>query len=147
MLDRWLAAEPHPPRRWLKITGRYLVLNIKTVYREAALETQQALIIDQSRRRRMAFTQLFRVSTEFYQSALRDLYKESDDSAQWIEQVLFRHLESLSSSICRAFRTEPRFLARYGTTGHPFPSPILPKHWYRQMRRTLRLVAHAQYVA
>src|SRR6202012_5271573 len=66
LLDAWLAAEPAPPVRWLKIPGRYQVLNLPAILAECRREQKFPMLIDQLYRQSLARTFLFFTSTEFY---------------------------------------------------------------------------------
>lgn len=121
MLDAWLASEPEPPKRWLKITGRYRVLNIARVLRECD-QSSGKLIIDQAQRGGAARTYLFYTETDYYRQHLAGLYQQCDDrTGQWIERVLFRRLEALPATEVGLFKTQPRIAAMAGS-GATFPT-------------------------
>lgn len=123
MLDAWLAAEPQPPARWLKITGRYHLLNLPAILAECRREKNHLLLIDQIRWRQMARTYLFCARTEFYGARLKGLYRQCDDrTGDWIERVLFRELEKLPAGQVRMFKTQPHLRAQSGSTGTVFPA-------------------------
>jgi hypothetical protein len=123
MLDAWLASEPNPPKRWLKISGRYQICNVGSVLDECKKDGQSALLIDQLKHLHFARTYLFCVDTDFYRQQLRGLYQQCDDSAgSWIERVLFQKLKKTPPGTVRLFRTQPRLMATDGSTGTAFPS-------------------------
>ena len=47
MLDNWLTTEKHPPLRWIKITGRHLVMDFEKTFAECLTEREFELIIEQ----------------------------------------------------------------------------------------------------
>jgi hypothetical protein len=123
MLDAWLDAESQPPARWLKITGRYQILNIQSLLDECRQDPDSGLIIDQIPRADMARTYSFCVSTDFYRKRIRGLYRQCDDrSGAWIERILFRELKGASAKEVRLFKTQPRITAIAGSSGAAFPT-------------------------
>ena len=137
MLDAWLAAEPQPPARWLKITGRYQVRNIGAFLRECGRERRSELIFDQISRAGMARTYLFYATTNFYRKRLAGIYRECDDrSGAWIERILFRTLGDTRAGKVRSFKTQPRLVAVPGNAGAPFP-----RGWTQwRLKQTLRSI-------
>ncbi len=141
MLDAWLAAEPAPPARWLKISGRYQLLNLPAILAECRREKKAALLIDQVRRQQLARTYLFCTSTEFYQAHMKGLCRQCDDrTGDWIERVLFRELEPLPAGQVRLFKTQPRFRAQAGSSGTAFPTGKFQWLVKQCLRRVNRLV-------
>jgi len=140
MIDAWLAAESHPPERWVKITGRYQIRNIAVVLRECRADGRSGLIIDQVPRKGLARTYLFCASTAFYQEHLAGRYEECDDrQGEWIEHILFRKLKDLPAEEVHAFRTQPLLIATAGTAGLPFPSGQGQWRIKQSLRRINRL--------
>ncbi len=122
MLDAWLAEEPQPPARWLKITGRYQVRNIGAFLRECGRECRDGMLIDQVLRAGMARTYLFGATTSFYRERLAGIYRECDDrSGAWIERILFEKLREMRPAKVRSFKTQPRLIAVPGNARLPFP--------------------------
>jgi len=123
MLDAWLAGESHPPAHWLKITGRYQVMNVLRILEECRHKPSTGLIIDQIARATLARTHLFCVNTGFYQKRLAGLYCRCDDrNGEWIERVLFRELKTSPTQEVCFFRTQPRIAATAGSSGAAFPT-------------------------
>lgn len=117
MLDAWLTSEPQTPERWLKITGRYRVLNIGRVLHECQRSAPR-LLIDQARRGRVARTYLFCTETAFYRQHMAGLYLQCDDrTGEWIERVLFRKLKDVPTKEFSLFKTQPRIAAVAGSGG------------------------------
>jgi hypothetical protein len=143
MLDAWLASEPSPPARWLKITGRYQLLNLATMLAECRRSADAALLIDQLNRRQWARTYLFCASTDFYRTHVQGLYRQCDDRAgefYFIERVLFRALEKMPASQVRLFQTQPHLHAVAGTTGAAYPRGKFQWAVKQFLRRLNRLV-------
>jgi hypothetical protein len=121
MLDGWMSSETGPPDQWLKISGRYRILNISTVLAECRRSRHIPLIMDQARRSSMARTYFFCARTEFYRSDMKGLYGQCDDrTGEWIERVLYRQLRGAKA--VRFFKTQPRISATAGGSGAPFPT-------------------------
>lgn len=146
MLDAWLASDPQPPARWLKVTGRYRVLNIATILAECRRDSHTALLIDQVPRASVARTYLFCVQTELYRRRMAGLYRRCDDRAgDWIERVVFRELRGASTTEARFFRTQPRIAAVAGSSGAAFPTGRV--QWlFKQVLRRANLLFDRQYL-
>jgi hypothetical protein len=146
MLDAWLAGEPQPPARWLKISGRYLLHNIDDILDECRMEPRHELIIDQTARAGMARTYSFCVNTNFYRRQLAGLYQQCDDrNGEWIERVLFRKLKTVPAGEVRLFVTQPRITAIAGSSGAAFPSGR--SQWLgKQMLRNLNRLVDRKYL-
>ncbi len=146
MLDNWLAAEPRPPERWLKITGRYQILNVQSLLLECRPDLESGLIIDRVPRRGLARTYVFCASTEFYQARLRGLYRQCDDqSGAWIERVLFQQLKGRPASEVHLFKTQPRIKAVAGDSGAAFPMGR-GQWWCKQSLRRLNRLIDRRYL-
>jgi hypothetical protein len=141
MLDAWLASEPQPPARWLKITGRYRLLNLPAILAECRRNQTQALLIDQVHRLQWTRSYLFCASTAFYQSQLQGIYRQCDDrDDHCIEHILFRTLAKMPASQVQLFRTQPRIQAVSGATGAVYPSGSwqwLAKQCLRRLNRVV----------
>jgi hypothetical protein len=146
MLDAWLAAEPQPPARWLKISGRYQMENIEEILRECSGESRNELIIDQTPRSGAARTYLFCVTTAFYQKQIAGEYLQCDDrNGNWIERVLFRKFKTMPSEKISSFKTQPLVLATSGGDGRAFPKGRL--QWrLKQTLRSLNRLADKKYL-
>ncbi len=145
MIDSWLTSERQPPERWLKITGRYLVLNLGNILDECAREDACSLVIDQVPRSSMARTYLFFVRNSFYQAHLDGLYQQADDrTGDWIERVIFRKLKCVPGRQLRCFKTQPRIHVDAGSSGKAFPSGRLQWFTKQCLRRLNQLVDRRQ---
>ena len=141
MLDAWLATEPQPPPRWLKISGRYHVLNLAAILTECRREQNYPLLLDQLLKQQLARTHLFYTRTDFYRAHVRNLFRRCDDNTgDWIEHVLFRELEKLPAGQVRMFKTQPHLRAQAGSTGMAFPTGNLQWVVKQCLRRVNRLV-------
>ncbi len=145
MIDAWLFSEPQPPARWLKITGRYQILNIPSLLAECRQDPDSGLIIDQVPRAGMARTYVFCARTDFYRERLRGLYQQCDDrTGAWIERVLFRELKGRPAAEVHLFVTQPRLDAKAGTSGAAFPTGR--GQWLgKQILRRLNRLVDRQY--
>lgn len=146
MLDSWLASEPDAPSRWLKITGRYQVLNIRTILAECGRRPAPGILIDQAPRTGVARTHLFCVSTAFYMQRLAGRYRKCDDrTGDWIERVLFRELKGGAKDEVTSFATQPRISAVAGSTGAAFP--VGRSQWVlKQALRSVNRLFDPQYL-
>ncbi|HXC35698.1 MAG TPA: hypothetical protein VNV43_07465 [Candidatus Acidoferrales bacterium] len=123
LLDSWISTEPQPPSHWLKITGRYQILNISSLLAECRRNANAGLLIEQLARSGFARTYYFMARTDFYRRQVMGLYQQCDDrNGNWIERVLFRKLKGLPPAETRFFGTQPRIRAVAGTSGASFPT-------------------------
>jgi hypothetical protein len=145
MLDAWLANEPQPPARWLKISGRYHICNLAAILQECRVDPRCALIIDQLKHLQFARTYLFCVDTNFYRQHLRGIYQQCDDAAgKWIERILFRELQAQPAEAVRLFKTQPHLAATDGSSGKAFPSGR--GQWLgKQILRSINRLADRKY--
>lgn len=91
MIDKAAKSLSRQYYSFIKVSGRYQYLNIK----ELTDFRCEGLIIDMSRRFKVAITSIFYTTFAFYQENLADLYLEADDSrGQWIERRLYKRLKS-----------------------------------------------------
>ena len=144
--DDGLAAEAEPPSRWLKITGRYQILNIQSLLDECRRDGRAGLIIDQVPRAGMARTYSFCAATDFYRNRLLGLYRQCDDrTGAWIERILFRELTNCPAKEVHLFATQPRIRAVAGSSGAAFPTGR--GQWLaKQTLRRLNRFADRQYL-
>jgi len=143
MLDAWLASEPEPPARWLKITGRYQLLNLATLLADCRQDPDRPLLMDQLYWQHWARTYVFCARSTFYQAQLRGQYRECDDRQggnRYIERVLFRHLAPRPAADVQLFKTQPRLQAVAGTDGATYPTGQLQWTVKQCLRRLNRLV-------
>ena len=141
MLDAWICSERQPPERWLKISGRYQVLNLKAILEECRHNQESSLVIDQLGRSRQARTYLFCTRTEFYHKRLMGRYRECDDrTGEWIERVLYRELEKEPRAAIRCFKTQPRLRAVAGSSGNHFSNGKFSWQAKQTLRRLNQLI-------
>jgi hypothetical protein len=121
LLDRWVASERPMPRRWIKVTGRYLYQNIGPLLATFRRDTDTRMVIDRYRRSGIARTGIFCVDTDFYRATLAGLYREcNDDAGLWVEHVVYRRLEDMRiADSVRTFAVEPGLRGISGTWGKP----------------------------
>ena len=125
MLDSWVSSNKNPPRRWVKITGRYIVRNISDILMDCRRAESYAFIIDLCGRSKIARTHLFYAETDAYRNYLLDSYREcNDESGDWIERVLFNKIRGWDERRTRTFSLEPNVTAVSGSTGASYDSSI-----------------------
>jgi glycosyltransferase involved in cell wall biosynthesis len=145
MLDRWLEEEKDPPRRFIKVTGRYLFKNFPVLFRECAAEASDVLVIDQYRKGKAALTQLFYATADLYRRAIRGLYRECDDAAgRWIERALYARV-SAGGVPARTFAHEPWPQVVSGTLGVAVNDGFL-KHAAKELLRTVNRLFDRRYL-
>jgi hypothetical protein len=144
MLDAWMSSEAQPPERWLKISGRYQILNISNILAECRRAAGVPLIVDQARRSSMARTYYFCAGTEYYRNEMKGLYRQCDDrTGEWIERILFRKLKTARD--VRYFVTQPRIQATAGGSGGSFPTG--KGQWlFKQILRHLNRLVDNRYL-
>ncbi|MDD4946143.1 MAG: hypothetical protein PHQ73_04560 [Gallionella sp.] len=137
MLDNWLNAEQCPPSRWIKVTGRHLARNFDKIFAECLTENQHELIIEQTRAPcRVALTELFYITTEYYQRRFQGIYRECDDDAHiFIEHIVRNHIRA--SDKFRLFHAMPLMTGVRGTSGEVFGITL--------QRRLRRLIGKCLY--
>lgn len=90
MLDRAVDLLKNRHHLFIKITGRYFVRNIKQI---AKYKTEE-IMIDQHRRKRVAITNFFCSTFNFYDKHLKGAYLEANDGKGiMIEQVIYKKLK------------------------------------------------------
>ncbi|MDX2173159.1 MAG: hypothetical protein SFY56_08570 [Bacteroidota bacterium] len=78
---------------FIKITGRYKVLNLKQITQKNCI----GLIADSQKKHKVTQTNVFYVRGEFYQKFLKKLYLDANDSSGiFIEHVVYTKLVSLN---------------------------------------------------
>ena len=91
MIDKAVKSLSRQYYSFIKVSGRYQYSNIKKLTDFRC----KGLIIDMSRRLKVAIASIFYTTFAFYQENLVDLYLEVDDSrGQWIERRLYKRLKS-----------------------------------------------------
>lgn len=110
MIDKWILGEDDIPSRFVKVTGRYLIINFEKIFGECLKEKSDCIIIDQFKRMSAAFTCLFYIGTEYYKRHITNLYLMCNDDSKenYVEYVLYRRL--LGSCVdSKYFATKPRY--------------------------------------
>ena len=144
-ISRWVESEVVLPRRFIKITGRYIVLNFKDIFRECSNPRSDHFIIDQFIQTQKALTSLFCIDTNCYKRNLSDVYLGCNDEAgDWIETVLYSKLLAgkVNSSI---FRNEPVFMGIVGSTGIDFRSHYV-KHLIKVLLRRINRFFNKKFI-
>ena len=120
MLDLWLTTEKLPPTRWIKITGRHLVMDFEKTFAECLTESQFELIIEQEAPPcPELLTNIFYVTSAYYMRRFLGIYLLADDADKvYIEHVVQQHI--LPSDKFRIFRNFPITTGISGSTGELF---------------------------
>ncbi len=146
MIDAWLEGEKDPPWRWIKITGRYIYLNFRTLFEDCLSDTSYRLIIDRHKHSKMALSSLFCVDTEYYLGNLAGLYHDCDDrSGKWIERVIYDKLTSLPKKDYRIFSVEPRLTGISGSNGSKLESSQV-KYFVKSLLRRLNYALDRNHI-
>lgn len=117
MVKRWLETEAVLPRRFIKITGRYIILNFKNIFHECLRMRLNCFLIDQFLKNPTALTCLFYVDTNYYSRKLSDFYLDcNDEIGDWAEIVLYKKMfaAKIDSMI---FKNKPIFTGLDGSNG------------------------------
>lgn len=136
MISKWLKTEVVLPKRFIKITGRYKILNFKNIFRECLAEKPDYFLIDRRKRSLLAMSRLFCIDTDYFKRYLMDIYLDcNDQNGDWVERVFYRKIlaEKISSQI---FSHEPIFVGVDGTTGahvHAYCAKRLIKSFFRRV--------------
>jgi hypothetical protein len=118
MLDGWVDIEPRLPKRWIKVTGRYLYPNFHRILDECIRSSSVQLIIDQYLFAKHSNTALFSIDTDFYVKNIYGLYSLCDDSQRLIiEKVLFKTLTQVPKKEFKRFSIDLRCEGIAGHTG------------------------------
>lgn len=122
MLDYWITTEKILPKRWIKITGRYLYENFPAILNDCN-NTFNPLIIDQQIKNKTAITAIFYITSDFYKNYIKDLYWHcNDDCGDWVERIIYKHLFLVTADI-RIFKVQPNiFNSTSGSTGNIYKS-------------------------
>lgn len=135
-INKWLKTENALPKRFIKITGRYKILNFKNIFRECLAQRPDYFLIDRHKRSLVAITRLFCIDTDYFKRYLMDIYLDcNDQNGDWVERVLYRKmsLEKISSQI---FSHEPLFTGIDGSTGvhiRAYCAKLLIKSFFRKV--------------
>ncbi|MBF0485472.1 MAG: hypothetical protein HQL16_03045 [Candidatus Omnitrophica bacterium] len=145
MLTHWVKTEVVLPDRFIKITGRYHVLNFKDIFKECLAQPSPCFLIDCLKYKALALTWLFCIETQMYQEKLHDLYLGcNDDAGDWVERILFRRLFKGNIEFS-FFRNEPKIARIDGTTGCLIRPPAV-RHWVKAFLRCANRVFDKKYI-
>lgn len=146
MIDSWLQSECEKPKRWIKVTGRYIYMNFDKIINDINNQTQYSMIVDQFYKSKFSATGLFYVKSSFYMQHLMGLYQYcDDDKGEWIERVLYRNLLHLKDEKIRCFKEEPLLVATSGTTGKTYPNSNI-KRLIKYILRHLNLPFNEKFL-
>jgi hypothetical protein len=118
MIDSWLDEEKQPPKKWVKVSGRYIYDNFDILLQECLSDVKHQLVIDQLYNQKIAYTVLFFITTSYYNKYLKDIYKLCDDkNGNYIEKVLFEAISKNNDDLVRIFREQPSVEVISGSNG------------------------------
>ena len=119
MIDLWLDKEEYPPKKWMKISGRYVYDNFENILDECLIDTHYQLVVDQLYNQRIAYTVLFFITTNYYNKHFKNLYRLCDDkdNNSYIERILFQALENNDDGLVRVFEEQPSVEVISGSNG------------------------------
>jgi hypothetical protein len=117
MLDNWFNTEQLLPSRWIKITGRYIVVNFEDIFRDCINNYLYDLIIEQRiLPSKIAHTDVFYVTSLFYRDHFIGVYQDSDDSrGKYIEHIIRERIRRIDRF--RTFKMMPLISGINGSTG------------------------------
>ena len=117
MIDKWFENEKNPPRKIIKITGRYIIKNFQQIFSECCNVEEDICLIDLYRKPKVAISSIFSISQDNYSRYFKGAYRECNDQIGiFIEHILFKRIIS-SNLRTRLFQHEPRLLGISGSTG------------------------------
>lgn len=117
MIDEWIRTDENLPKRFIKITGRYIIKNFKKIFMEYITEKSNCILIDQNSKNKVALTQLFCSDSYCYKEKLSGFYLDCDDEkGEFAEKVLYRKLID-SNLDFKIFRNKPNYEYISGSTG------------------------------
>jgi len=116
---------------FIKITGRYILSNLKKIL--SKIDYSQPYF-DISDNKKLATASIFCCSKSFFNQYLLNCYMEMNDSKNlWAEHILYRRLAGISQ--IRAIPFEPNFKGVSGSTGYNLEQSIIKiilKNIYRK---------------
>lgn len=136
LLDRFVSAVQDKYTSFIKITGRYIISDFDSLYRDCQ-SADVPFIIDTSYKHKHALTYMFYSDIEFYKRNLMNLYKQCDDHSPIgsIEDVMYRFLHSNKDmeQKYRFFLTAYNIIGRAGSNGMGLINRPRWKVWRRTM--------------
>jgi hypothetical protein len=119
MIDRWIDTENNPPLKWLKVSGRYIFKNFSSIIEECINDNQCDLAIDRLLYHKIAYTDLFYTTTEYYTKKIVGIYKLCDDvTGEYIEKVIFQKIAENETESVRIFVNSAKTLVTTGSTSY-----------------------------
>jgi len=117
MIDKWFETEKNTPKRFIKITGRYIIRNFQSLFDECSNLEEETCLIDLYRKPKVAISSLFIINSDNYSRYFKGAYLECDDqSGVYIEHILFKRINS-SDLKTRFFKHVPRLDGISGSSG------------------------------
>lgn len=146
MLDRWLAEEKDPPLKWFKISGRYIFKNFDMIIQDCLNDERYNLVIDQMSFQRIAFTDLFFITTDDYLRCFKGIYTLCEDtSGKFIERVVFAKLSKEINKSFRLFTSVPKISAIGGSFGDLKDDSDTTYYW-KSVLRSINIRLNSRYL-
>lgn len=138
MIDSWLNDESIRSIKILKITGRYIYVNIRDILNECYNNDTVSLLINQYRFSGFTESAMFCVNAAYYQQQISGLYHECDDRTGWfIEKALNKRLQSVDARVCQRFKNS---LICTGIEG--FSGQEMRSNWRDQINQNIAAVSY-----
>lgn len=113
------------PERFVKVTGRYIIRNFASIFRECQNEIRCDALVDAFQDRNVANTYLLYCTRKFYLRYMVKLFLQVNDSAgRYIEHVVFAMLKDKSPKF-HMFQHNPVLDAVSGSTGVTYHTSYL----------------------
>jgi hypothetical protein len=134
-----------PPRRFLKITGRYIYANIRELLEECQNAPNGLLLFDRHSHANFAVTSIFSASWHDYRHSLKGLYRQANDpEGKWIEHVVYAALAAKSVK-CFCFRHEPDVDGISGFSGKAMRASRV-EYFLRQLTRSANRMVDRRFL-
>ena len=145
MISAWVKLEPVMPKRFIKITGRYMINNFGKIYKECLARNSEPFLIDIIKKNSVAHTCCFCVNTSYFKKYLISLYLDCNDkNGDWVEKILYKKilLDKIGSKF---FFHEPRYDGLGGSTGVSLKSSNC-KHVIKVLLRRINYIFNEHYI-
>jgi hypothetical protein len=119
MIDRWVETEANLPSKWFKISGRYIFKNFANIIEECINDDRCDFAIDRLLYHKIAYTDLFYTTSEYYIKKILGIYKLCDDATgEYIEKVIFEKIAENETESIRIFINSAKTLVTTGSTSY-----------------------------
>lgn len=107
MIDQWVETESNMPKRWIKVSGRYIFDNFIDIYKQCK-QTERSIIMDLNASERYAATYLFYVTTDCYKEFFMGTYCLCRNFLP-IEKIIYILLRYIKFHDISIFSQEPNY--------------------------------------